>query len=137
MAADHIMATDYIYDDCTCTRVIDGDTIDVDIRKEYDLGFKMVVEGRTSQRLRLYGIDTPELRPRHGTEEEREAEKVAAKKAKVHVQELVEGKIVRIQTYKSDAFGRYLADVWVETDVGEIHLNQDLLDRGLAEVYKK
>lgn len=131
------MATDYIYDDCTCMRVIDGHTIDVDIRKKYDLGFKMVVEGQTSQRLRLYGVDTPELRPRSGTEEERVAEKTAAKKAKAHVVDLVEGKTVRIQTYKADVFGRYLADVWVETDVGEIHVNQDLLDRGLAEVYKK
>lgn len=132
------MATEYVYDDVNCTRVIDGDTIDVDIRKKYDLGFKMTVEGQTSQRLRLYGVDTPELRPRRGTEEERVAEKVAARKAKDHVVEMIEGKKVRIQTYKADNFGRYLADVWFELpEGGEVHLNQDLLDRGLAEVYKK
>jgi len=132
------MATEYVYDDVNCTRVIDGDTIDVDIRKKYDLGFKMTVEGQTSQRLRLYGVDTPELRPRRGTEEERVAEKVAARKAKDHVVEMIEGKKVRIRAYKADNFGRYLADVWFELpEGGEVHLNQDLLDRGLAEVYKK
>ncbi len=132
------MAKEYAYVDCRVIRVIDGDTIDVDIRKKYDLGFKMVVEGQTIQRLRLHGVNTPELRPRHGTEEERVAEKVAARKAKEHVIEMIEGKKVRIQTYKSDAFGRYLADVWFDLpDGGEVHLNQDLLDRGLAEVYEK
>ena len=133
------MAEEYIYADATCLRVIGGDTIDVNIRKKHDLGFKMVVEGQTIQRLRLYGVNTPELRPRHGTEEERVAEKVAARKAKEHVIEMIEGKKIRIQTYKSDAFGRYLADVWFDLPDGggEVHLNQDLLDRGLAEVYEK
>ena len=41
----------YIYQ-ATCTRVVDGDTIDADI----DLGFRML----RRERLRLLGIDTPE-----------------------------------------------------------------------------
>lgn len=127
----------YTYEDCYCTKVVDGDTIDVDIRKKYDIGFKVVIEGQTHQRLRLYGIDTPELRPRSGTEEERKAEKAEAKRARAHVIELCLHHKVKVVTYKSDSFGRYLADVYVETDAGEIHLNQDLLDRGLAEVYKR
>ena len=42
---------------CKVVKVVDGDTIDVDI----DLGFKVVL---TNQRVRLYGIDTPESRTR-------------------------------------------------------------------------
>jgi micrococcal nuclease len=45
-------------------RVIDGDTIDVDI----DLGFNIVLK---KQRIRLYGIDTPESRTRDKEEKVR------------------------------------------------------------------
>lgn len=42
---------------CKILRVVDGDTVDVDI----NLGFGIVYAG---QRIRLYGIDTPESRTR-------------------------------------------------------------------------
>ena len=42
---------------CTLDRVVDGDTVDVNI----DLGFKIVL---AKQRVRLVGIDTPESRTR-------------------------------------------------------------------------
>ena len=42
---------------CKIRRVVDGDTVDVDI----DLGFGIVY---ANQRIRLYGIDTPESRTR-------------------------------------------------------------------------
>ena len=42
---------------CKLLRVIDGDTVDVDI----DLGFGVWLR---KQRIRLYGIDTPESRTR-------------------------------------------------------------------------
>ena len=54
---------------CTLVRVIDGDTIDVDI----DLGFDVWLH---KQRVRLYGIATPESRTRN------KAEKVLGLKAK-------------------------------------------------------
>ena len=40
---------------CKLVKVVDGDTIDVDI----DLGFGVWMR---NQRIRLYGIDTPESR---------------------------------------------------------------------------
>jgi endonuclease YncB( thermonuclease family) len=43
---------------CVITKIIDGDTIDVDI----DLGFDCWLH---KQRIRLYGIDTPESRTRY------------------------------------------------------------------------
>jgi micrococcal nuclease len=45
----------------TITRIIDGDTVDCDI----DLGFKVIL---FKQRIRLYGIDTPESRTRDKVE---------------------------------------------------------------------
>ena len=46
---------------CTLVRVIDGDTIDIDL----DLGFDVWLR---NQRVRLYGIDTPESRTRNKAE---------------------------------------------------------------------
>ena len=43
---------------CTLLRVVDGDTIDVDI----DLGFKVWLR---KERVRMVGIDTPESRTRN------------------------------------------------------------------------
>ena len=40
---------------CTVVKIIDGDTVDVDI----DLGFDVWLK---KQRIRLYGVDTPESR---------------------------------------------------------------------------
>lgn len=48
---------------CTLVRVIDGDTIDADI----DLGFGV----RYKERIRLYGIDAPEVRTRDLEEKRR------------------------------------------------------------------
>jgi micrococcal nuclease len=52
------------YYNCTLLKVIDGDTIDVDI----DLGFGVTL---SNQRLRLYGINTPETRTRDLEEKRR------------------------------------------------------------------
>ena len=50
------MTKPFVYK-CTLDRVVDGDTVDVNI----DLGFKIVL---AKQRVRLVGIDTPESRTR-------------------------------------------------------------------------
>ena len=60
---------------CTIRRVVDGDTVDVDI----DLGFGIWVH---NERVRLYGIDTPESRTRDL--EEKKAG-LFAKKVVLHV----------------------------------------------------
>ena len=54
----------------TLRRIVDGDTVDVDI----DLGFDIVL---SNQRIRLYGIDAPESRTRDL--EEKKFGKLAAK----------------------------------------------------------
>ena len=119
---------------CTIDRVIDGDTVDVFI----DLGFDII----KAERIRLLGIDTPELRSQDTVE------KQAAQEAKDYVQgwfAAIErsGKDVYVRTSKSDKYGRYLGIIFYVDDVEdnqaqfgkEVILNQDLLDRGLAKEY--
>ena len=87
------------------TRVIDGDTVDVDV----DLGFDVWLKSR----VRLYGIDTPESRTRNKEEKYRgllakEYLKSWIKKAKG---------IVILKTKKGEEtgkFGRILADIIVD-----------------------
>lgn len=100
-------------------KVVDGDTIDVVV----DLGFHVEME----MRLRLNGINTPEIRTKDLEEKRKGFE------AKERVQELVGDKEVRIRTYKEGKYGRMLADVYPPDS--EQSLNSILLVEGLAEVY--
>ncbi|MDP8213088.1 MAG: thermonuclease family protein [Candidatus Zapsychrus exili] len=108
-------------------RVVDADTIIVKI----DCGFGV----RMRQRLRLRSIDAPELYTQKGD---------AAKK--FVVEELAKVPFVVIKTYGSDKYDRYLVDVFYTrggqsldpqqvASQGKL-LNQELLDRGFATIYK-
>lgn len=98
-------------------RVIDGDTIEATI----DLCFRILSE----QRLRLLGIDAPEPREEAG------------ERSKEYLRERIEGKEVIIEVAKADGFGRYLAIVYVEDGDNMININEELLSKGFAEVYKR
>lgn len=94
-----------------CVRVIDGDTIEIILQ----LGF----ETYAKRRVRLLGVDTPE----RGQDKFKEATEFT--------RTCVEDKDIYVQTYKSDVFGRYLANVWYED--GQRSLNDDLRNRGLIK----
>ena len=80
-----------------CVRVVDGDTIDFQI----DLGFFLTQVCR----VRLRGINTPEL---HGETAEK------GREAKAYVEFLLQkAATILLRTYKTEKFGRWLADVWV------------------------
>lgn len=88
---------------CTVNRVIDGDTVDVDI----DLGFGIVL---TDERVRIMGIDTPESRTSD------KVEKVFGLASKERLKQLLGKKaILRTQIAKDGEdmkgkFGRILGD---------------------------
>jgi|TARA_R100000353_G_C6491878_1_gene191933 micrococcal nuclease len=86
--------SDPYYYNCTLVRVIDGDTIDVDI----DLGFSVTL---TKQRVRLAGIDTPESRTRNL------AEKALGLKAKERLKELC-GTKLQVKSLGKGKYGRIL-----------------------------
>lgn len=104
------------------TNVVDGDTIDV----RADLGFDVCF----NVRLRLFGIDTPEVRTRDLEEKER------GLIAKNYVESMCLGKEVTIHSKKDrqGKYGRYLAEVFVDTEV--LSINSLLLKNGMAEVYR-
>lgn len=102
----------YIYK-AMVTNVVDGDTIDVEI----DLGFQI----STVQRLRLMGIDTPEIRG---------PEKKEGLKVKQYVKDLIEGKEILIETHKVGKFGRYVVDIWVDG----LNLTRHLLENKMGTV---
>ena len=92
---------------CKIIRVIDGDTVDVDI----DLGFQVWIRG---ERVRIMGIDTPESRTSDKTE------KVVGLASKARLKELLHGEVI-LKTEVSKAgedmkgkFGRILGDFILE-----------------------
>jgi len=104
-------------------KVVDGDTIDVDI----DLGFNITYY----QRVRLAGIDTPESRTTDKKEKELGLEvKDRLKKAIDAATKVV------IKTEKPDSsekYGRILG--WVFLDDNKVSINQTLIDDGFAWGY--
>ncbi len=101
--------------DAYVTKVYDGDTITVDI----DLGFEVWLKG---QKLRLIGIDTPEVR---GPER---PEGILARDA---LRSMILNKKVRIKSYGRGKYGRWLSEVFIE----DININQRLLAEGFARPY--
>jgi micrococcal nuclease len=104
-------------------KVVDGDTIDVDI----DLGFSVSFFSR----VRLAGIDTPESRTINLKEKALGLE-VKEKLKK----ELAAAKDVVIKTEKPDSsekYGRILG--WVFLDGSDVSLNQKLINEGYAWTY--
>mgnify|MGYP000860796196 CR=1 FL=1 len=101
-------------------KVIDGDTIDVDI----DLGFGIWLHSR---RLRLYGLDTPEKNTPEGVKAKQFTVDWVSKSIDKHGM-----LVVRTLSDKPDKYGRILASVHGATSVS---LNDELLSSGNAKAY--
>lgn len=104
-------------------KVVDGDTIDVDI----DLGFNISYY----QRVRLAGIDTPESRTTD------KKEKALGLEVKDKLKKAIDAATdVVIRTEKPDSsekYGRILG--WVYLDNNKVSINQILIDEGYAWGY--
>ena len=105
---------------CKLVRVVDGDTVDVDI----DLGFGVWLR---KQRIRLYGIDTPESRTSDPIE------KVYGNAAKDFLIKWTGAGELRIKTHKDakGKFGRILGELWTF----DTNINQTLVDNHHAVRY--
>ena len=77
--------------------------------------------------VRLNGIDTPEIKGKDISDEEKEAAKVA----RDFVYNLVFNKFVRLENIQTEKYGRILADVYI----GDIHLNEVLINQRYAVRY--
>jgi endonuclease YncB( thermonuclease family) len=106
--------------ECTIRRVVDGDTVDVDV----DLGFGT---WRCSERIRLYGVDTPECRTRDAEE------KAAGLLAKEFVKDALHvGKTYKLQTREKGKFGRFLGVIFISDKTS---INAALVTEHLAVAY--
>ena len=108
-------------------RVVDGDTVDAMI----DCGFSTFKK----ERIRLYGINTPESRTRD------KAEKKRGLAAKARLKEMIkEGKnefIVETSIDKKGKYGRLLGTLYRDNDFGKLATcyNRMLLEEGHAVEY--
>lgn len=122
---DNLNEFNLYYYKALVTDVYDGDSITCDL----DLGLNVTLK---NQKIRLLGIDTPEIRG-----EEREMGLIS----KARVQELILGKEVIISTHKTGKYGRWLGVIWLFHEFEEeskwININELLLAEGHAEVYDK
>jgi micrococcal nuclease len=106
----------------TVNRVVDGDTLNLNI----DLGFTIWWRSNC----RLAGINAPELKAKE------ESIKVKANESKQYLVDCVKlGSEVLIKSRELDKYGRPVVDVYYGKDF-EKHLNQELLEKGLAVVLK-
>lgn len=110
---------------CNIRRVVDGDTVDVDI----DLGFGIWLRG---ERVRLYGIDTPESRTRDKVEKRHGL--MAKDFLKTHL-----GKTSTLRTQKDGKgkFGRILGEFIVYDAATDSYrsVNQMLVEAHHAVAY--
>jgi micrococcal nuclease len=104
-------------------KVVDGDTIDVEIDLGFDISF--------SSRVRLAGIDTPESRTTD------KIEKTLGLESKDYLKKAIDAsKTVVIKTEKMDSsekYGRILG--WVFLDGSEVSINQKMINEGYAWGY--
>lgn len=101
----------FTYDNVIVERVVDGDTIILSI----DMGNKIT----WLDSFRLAGIDTPE-RGQPGYLE-----------AANRLREMLAHGLSRVETRKSDKYGRYLVHCWA----GLVNVNQKMLSEGFAKPY--
>jgi endonuclease YncB( thermonuclease family) len=101
-------------DQYKCSRVVDGDTIQVD-----NNGNQLII--------RLVGIDAPELPKKKNLPGQ-----PFCVKAKEYLVNLILNKVVDIKFYGKNQNGRLLGEVFVD----EININLEMIYAGLAEVYR-
>tara|TARA_B100000925_G_C21876429_1_gene416496 strand:- start:317 stop:793 length:477 start_codon:yes stop_codon:yes gene_type:complete len=115
--------------DVVVVKVVDGDTVDVDI----NLGFGVWLH---DERVRIMGIDTPESRTRDKVED------LFGEAAKARLKELMEdgGKLITTEDRKGEdmkgKFGRILGDFYVERYEGQKERVTDIMvEEGHAVAY--
>lgn len=110
---------------CKLRRVVDGDTVDIDI----DLGFDIWL---TNQRVRLYGVDTPESRTRD------KEEKKYGLAAKAYVERFLDDEWLTLKTAEFNAvgkFGRILGSLYRTSSFADQSLNEYLIEKHHAVPY--
>jgi len=110
---------------CVITKVVDGDTVDIDI----DLGFGVWLR---KQRVRMYGIDTPESRTKDLEE------KKYGLAAKDFLTDMLNDEAgITLKTHKDakGKFGRILGEFWRTTSFADKSINDYMIEKHHAVAY--
>ena len=109
---------------CKIVKIIDGDTVDVDI----DLGFGVWLH---KERVRLYGIDTPESRTRDLEE------KKYGLAAKDFLTGMLDDDQIILKTHKDKTgkFGRILGELWRTSNYTDKSINRYMIEKHHAVAY--
>ncbi len=109
---------------CKVVKIIDGDTVDVDI----DLGFGVWLH---KERVRLYGIDTPESRTRDLEE------KKYGLAAKDFLTGMLDDDQIILKTHKDKTgkFGRILGELWRTSNYTDKSINTYMIEKHHAAAY--
>ena len=111
----------FVYKIAKVVRVVDGDTLDV----IFDLGFDVMLK----QRIRMFGIDTPESRTRDKVEK-----KFGLASKKYLKDNIAIAKDVVCKTHVRDArgkFGRVLGEIWCDGT----NMNKQMIEENMAVAY--
>jgi micrococcal nuclease len=114
--------------DVVVLRVVDGDTVDVDI----NLGFGVWLK---DERVRIMGIDTPESRTSDRVED------LFGEAAKARLKDLMKhgGRLITTEDASGEdmkgKFGRILGDFYVEHDGKKERVTDILIEEGHAVAY--
>ena len=110
---------------CKVVKIIDGDTVDVDI----NLGFGVWLK---KERIRMFGIDTPESRTRDLEE------KKYGKAAKEFITGMLDdegGIVLKTRKDKEGKYGRILGELWRTTDFADKSINDYMIEKHHAVAY--
>ena len=113
---------------CKVVKIIDGDTVDVDI----DLGFGVWLK---KERIRLYAIDTPESRTRDL--EEKKLGKLATERTRQLLEDVsAKSGYFRLKSHGVGKYGRVLGELFVmDVDGNQWNVNETLIAEGHAYIY--
>ncbi|WP_084276652.1 thermonuclease family protein [Mycoplasmopsis opalescens] len=99
-------------------KVVDGDTL-------------LIYEGSKESRIRLLGVDAPELQKDFNKENLAKYENYFAKSAKKFVEKTLQNKPIKLMKIRPDKYGRMVANVIA---TGEKNLSAELLKSGLVKM---
>ena len=98
-------------------KIYDGDTCTL----EFDLGFNI----KFIEQVRLYGIDTPEIRTKN------KKEKKLAYEARDFLRDMLLGETIEVRVHKEGKYGRYLVTILYDYK----NINELLVEKGYARRY--
>lgn len=113
---------------CRVVDVYDGDTITILYFTDVDC------KDMRKEKFRLYGVDTPELKPLK-TAENREMIIDKAKEAKNYLSDLILNKTVYISFTEEEKYGRRMGTIYLSSSPYEKSVNDLLVEKGHAKKY--